>query len=82
MLAFDLEDGAAARAALAAMRHVRFAPSLGDTATTVSYPVATSHRGLSSEAWAAVGISESTLRLSVGIDHVDDVWADLAQSFG
>jgi len=77
MLSVELEDEAAARHALRTLRRVRFAPSLGDTATTVSYPVATSHRGLDPAALARDGITPAILRLSVGIDHVEDVWADL-----
>jgi cystathionine beta-lyase/cystathionine gamma-synthase len=80
MLAFELADGEAASALLRRLKQVRFAPSLGDTATTISYPVATSHRGLSPEEWREAGITEGLLRLSVGIDHVDDVWADLEEA--
>lgn len=82
MLAFDAADREAARHVLRELKYVRFAPSLGDTATTISYPAATSHRALDAAALAEVGISEGTLRLSVGIDHVDDVWADLQQALG
>jgi cystathionine beta-lyase/cystathionine gamma-synthase len=77
MLSFEVEDGAAAAAVLGALRRVRFAPSLGDVATTISYPAATSHRNLSDEARAEAGITPGLLRLSVGIDHVEDVWSDL-----
>lgn len=80
MLAFDATDGAAATALLSRLKLLRFAPSLGDVATTVSYPVATSQRGLPAETLAQMGISAATVRLSVGIDHVDDVWADLEQA--
>lgn len=80
MLAFDVADGPAARHVLRTLKHVRFAPSLGDVATTISYPVGTSHRALTPAERREIGISEGTLRLSVGIDHVDDVWADLAQA--
>lgn len=80
MLAFQVADGETAAALLAALRLVRFAPSLGDTATTISYPVATSHRGLPPQALAAAGISPGLLRLSVGIDAVDDVWEDLRRA--
>ena len=80
MLAFDVGSGDAARSVLRKLKRVRFAPSLGDAATTISYPVATSHRGLPAETWQAIGISEGTLRLSVGIDHPDDVWDDLTQA--
>jgi cystathionine beta-lyase/cystathionine gamma-synthase len=80
MLAFDARDGEAARTVLRRLQLVRFAPSLGDVGTTISYPVATSHRGLPSETIREIGISEGTLRLSVGIDHVEDVWQDLSQA--
>ncbi len=80
MLAFDAGSGEAARAVLRRLRSVRFAPSLGDTATTISYPAATSHRALAPEVRAALGITDGILRLSVGIDHVDDVWEDLEQA--
>ena len=77
MLAFDAED---ARGVLRSLKHVRFAPSLGDVSTTISYPAITSHRALTAEQRAEIGISDGTLRLSVGIDHVEDVWGDLAQA--
>ncbi len=76
MLAFETESAAAAAAVMGRLRRVRFAPSLGDAATTVSYPVATSHRGLSPEALEEAGIRPSLIRVSVGIDHVDDVWEE------
>jgi cystathionine beta-lyase/cystathionine gamma-synthase len=80
MLAFETADGEAAKGVLRSLRRIRFAPSLGDTATTISYPAATSHRGLPPEAWQAIGVTEGLLRLSVGIDHVEDVWEDLEQA--
>jgi cystathionine beta-lyase/cystathionine gamma-synthase len=76
MLSFELESGTRARDALRSLRHVRFAPSLGDVATTISYPWITSHRGLTPAEREAIGIREGLLRLSVGIDHVEDVWTD------
>jgi cystathionine beta-lyase/cystathionine gamma-synthase len=80
MLAFELADGDAAADCLRRLQYVRFAPSLGDTATTVSYPVATSHRGQSAEVLGEAGITPGLIRLSVGIDNVEDVWADLEQA--
>lgn len=82
MLAFEVTDGAAARSLLGRLRRVRFAPSLGDTATTISYPFSTSHRGLSPEILREIGVNEAILRLSVGIDHLEDVWEDLKQALG
>jgi methionine-gamma-lyase len=80
MLSFELEGGDAARAFLRCLQYVRFAPSLGDVATTVSYPIATSHRGLPCGTLGELGISAGLVRLSAGIDHVDDVWSDLEQA--
>jgi methionine-gamma-lyase len=79
MVTFDVGDGAAARRVLSALRAVRYAPSLGDTATTISYPVATSHRGAADPTGE---IHPGILRLSTGIDHVDDVWSDLNSALG
>ncbi len=55
---------------------IRLAPSLGDVATTVSYPASTSHRALSPQQRAALGISDGLVRISVGIEHIDDLTAE------
>lgn len=81
MLSFDLHGGAdAARRFLAALRMIAFAPSLADVTTTVSYPVATSHYGLSDEALRALGVGKGMIRFSAGIEDPSDVIADLAQA--
>lgn len=80
MLSFEVADGEAARSVLRKLQRTHFAPSLGDVATTVSYPVATSHRGLPAEELAKIGIRDGLIRLSVGIDHVEDIWRDLEQA--
>jgi cystathionine beta-lyase/cystathionine gamma-synthase len=82
MLSFELADGAAAERFMRRLRLVAFAPSLGDVATTVSYPAKTSHRSLSPQRRAALGITDGLIRLSVGIDAAEDVIADLEQAFG
>jgi cystathionine beta-lyase/cystathionine gamma-synthase len=45
-------------------------------ATTVSYPTSTSHRGLSPQQRAALGIGDGLVRISVGIEHIDDLKAE------
>jgi methionine-gamma-lyase len=60
-----------------ALRGIRLAPSLGDVSTTVSHPATTSHRHLSAEARASLGISDGLLRLSVGIEDEDVLRAEL-----
>lgn len=82
MLSFELSNGDAARRCLRALRLVPFAPSLGDASTTISYPAATSHRSLTAERRAELGIADGLLRLSVGIDEPEDVTADLEQAIG
>jgi cystathionine beta-lyase/cystathionine gamma-synthase len=59
------------------LRLIRLAPSLGGVTTTVSHPAKTSHRSLTADQRAALGISDGLLRLSVGIEEADDILEDL-----
>jgi O-acetylhomoserine/O-acetylserine sulfhydrylase-like pyridoxal-dependent enzyme len=54
---------------------------MGDLYTLVLHPATASHRGLSPEERAKVGIREGLVRMSVGIEDVRDIVADLEQSF-
>jgi cystathionine gamma-synthase/methionine-gamma-lyase len=56
------------------------ATTLGDVYSLVLYPAMASHRALSPEERAAVGISDSLLRLSVGIEAPEDILADISQA--
>jgi cystathionine beta-lyase/cystathionine gamma-synthase len=77
MLSVDLRGGrTAADAFIRGLDGVRLAPSLGDVATTVSYPASTSHRALSPQHRAALGITDGLVRISVGIEHIDDLRAE------
>lgn len=81
MLAFDLAGGREAGHRFSkAVRLVRLAASLGGVESSVLHPASTSHRQLNSEELAAAGIGEGTVRFSVGIEHVEDLWADLEQA--
>lgn len=51
--------------------------NLGDSRTIVTHPASTTHSKLSKEDRIAVGISDGLVRLSVGLEHVDDIWFDL-----
>ncbi|REE98683.1 trans-sulfuration enzyme family protein [Thermomonospora umbrina] len=62
------------------LRLIPLAPSLGGVKSVVLHPAGTSHRGLSDEALIAAGIGEGTVRLALGIEHVDDLWADLERA--
>ena len=81
MMAFDLEGGRdAVQRMLSRLRMVTFAASLGGVETTVSYPEITSHRGLSSDERAELGVGSGTVRVSVGIESADDIVADFTQA--
>lgn len=56
------------------------ATTLGDIYTLVLHPATSSHRSLSPEARARIGISDGLIRLSAGIEEVEDIIADLAQA--
>jgi cystathionine beta-lyase/cystathionine gamma-synthase len=62
------------------LRHIPFAPSLGDVATTLSHPATTSHRGQDAGQWARQGITPGLVRLSIGLEDPDDLWEDLEQA--
>jgi cystathionine beta-lyase/cystathionine gamma-synthase len=69
VVTFTLKGGLeAAKTFMARSRQIPFCPSFGELSTTLSHPESTSHRRLSSEARAALGITGGTIRLSVGIE--------------
>ena len=69
MLSFEIEGGRAAANAFArAAQGIAFAPTLGDVGTTLSHPASSSHRALTPEGRAALGISEGFFRVSVGLE--------------
>jgi cystathionine beta-lyase/cystathionine gamma-synthase len=82
MLSFELADGDRARvfAFLNNLRLCLLAPTLGDIYTELLYPAMSSHRMLSPEQRAAVGISDALVRLSAGIEEGRDLIADLEQA--
>jgi cystathionine gamma-synthase len=78
MVSFEVEGtGEDARRVTEAMRLFSLAPSLGGVESLVSIPVLTSHLMVSAEERRKTGITEQLIRLSVGIENVDDLIADL-----
>jgi cystathionine gamma-synthase/methionine-gamma-lyase len=79
VVTFDLKDATkpAAFRFLDALELAASATTLGDLFSEVLYPAISSHRRVAPEERARLGINEGTLRLSVGIEDVDDVLADL-----
>jgi len=81
MLSFDLAGGAlAVERFMARTRLMEFAPSFGDVATTWTYPARTSHRRVSDEDKAALGIGPGLVRVSVGLEDPADLLADLDEA--
>ena len=56
--------------------------NIGDVRSLATHPASTTHRQLSPEELVAAGVSEDAVRLSIGIEHVDDLLADLDQALG
>ena len=82
ILSFELRDAGSADV-LRFMERLELilpAPTLGDLATLVSYPAQASHRGLTPAERTELGISDGLVRLSVGIEDVNDLIADLMQA--
>ncbi len=79
MLSVELHGGeAAVRAFLDGLRWFTLAESLGGVESLVAHPATMTHAAMSAQAHAQAGISDGLLRLSVGIEHADDLIADLA----
>ena len=53
--------------------------NLGDAKTTVTHPATTTHFRISAEARAEAGVTDALIRLSVGLEDVDDIIKDLAR---
>ncbi|WP_188192998.1 trans-sulfuration enzyme family protein [Nonomuraea sp. SYSU D8015] len=81
VFSFDLAGGrAAGEKFMSSVRLALLAPSLGGVETLVLHPATTSHRALSADELARNGIGEGTVRISVGIEHPEDLWADVSQA--
>ena len=79
LIAFEVAGGfAAASRILGAVRLLTPAVSLGSTDSLIQHPAGLTHHVVAPEARAATGIGEGLLRLSVGLEDPDDLWADLA----
>lgn len=78
MLSFDVKGGRAeAERILTGTKLFQLAESLGGVESLMEYPETMSHASMTPEARRAAGISEKTIRVSVGIEHPDDLVADM-----
>lgn len=81
MLTFDVADRKMAEKILKRVKLIRFAESLGGTETLLTYPLTQTHADVPIETLNKNGITEGTLRMSVGIENVADLIADLEEAF-
>ena len=81
MLSFELEGGVEAACRLIERLELAVhGPSLGGPETLISRPATSSHSGMSAEERARAGVSESLVRVSVGLEACDDLIEDFAQA--
>ncbi|MEM9604277.1 MAG: O-succinylhomoserine sulfhydrylase [Pseudomonadota bacterium] len=83
MVSFVVDGGqAAAWRLIDGVRLLSVTGNLGDARTTITHPATTTHARLSDAQRADAGIEPGLIRLSVGLEHVDDIQADLSQALG
>lgn len=81
LLSFDVRGGLeSGRRFLNALKMISHSANLGDTRTIATHPASTTHSKLSEEDRLRVGIQPGMIRLSVGLEHMDDIWEDIVQA--
>ena len=80
MITIEMGSFAAAKAMLDRMRVMSFAESLGGVESLISHPASMTHASVPPERRAALGLTDGMVRLSVGIESVEDLLADLDQA--
>ncbi len=79
VVAFEVEDGKKAQRLLKSFKLIKTAPSLGGTETLITHPASSSHKNISLAERKELGIEEGLLRISVGLEDVEDIINDLDQ---
>jgi O-acetylhomoserine (thiol)-lyase len=81
LLGFELAGGAAAgKAFINNLKLLYHVANIGDARSLAIHPASTTHSQLSADEQAATGVSPGYIRLSIGIEHIDDILADIAQA--
>lgn len=80
MISFEMGSFAAAKALLDQVRLMAFAESLGGVETLISHPASMTHASVPPERRVELGLTEGMVRISVGIEDVDDLLGDLDQA--
>lgn len=80
MISFRTDSVETAHRILEKVRLITFAESLGGTESLITYPMTQTHPDVPKDMREHLGITETLLRLSVGLEHAEDIIADLAQA--
>lgn len=80
MISFSLKDVSMVETILERVKTVIFAESLGGVESLITYPVVQTHSYIPKDIRDELGVTDRLLRLSVGIEHIDDLIADLEQA--
>jgi O-acetylhomoserine (thiol)-lyase len=81
LLTFGVSGGhEAAKRFYDALKLVKRVVNIGDTRTLCCHPASTTHRQMTDAERRAAGVSPETVRLSVGVEHIEDIWEDLDQA--
>ena len=81
IVSFELKGGiASGRAFLNGLEMISMTNNLGDTRSIASHPASTTHSKLTEEERLAVGITPGLIRISVGLEHPQDVLEDILQA--
>ncbi len=80
MLSFHVDEEQTAVNLLNRVRLIQYAESLGGVESLITYPMLQTHADIPEEEREAKGINNTLIRLSVGIEHIDDLLKDLAQA--
>ena len=80
MISFELESAELAMQLLEKVNMILFAESLGGTETLITYPLTQTHESTPPDVREKLGINERFIRISIGIENVDDIIADLEQA--
>lgn len=81
IVSFEIKGGLeAGRAFLDKLKMFSLTANLGDTRSIATHPASTTHSKLTPEQRAEVGISDGLIRLSIGLEALEDIWADVEQA--
>ncbi|HJW30083.1 MAG TPA: aminotransferase class I/II-fold pyridoxal phosphate-dependent enzyme, partial [Saprospiraceae bacterium] len=81
LVAFEIKGGLnEGKKFLDALQMISLTANLGDSRTIATHPASTTHARVAPEVRVQAGITDSLIRVSAGLEHIDDIWADLDQA--